>query len=224
MASQRPSQTVSLANPGHLNRGAVSGPTQPTSPDPPPSHLQAPPRRSAKSLEQPPAGQERKAHSALRVLLVQQAWSSFLVICFLKYSEQDSDPTRWKEMKVTFIYISLGFRSAPPLLTTLAGYYRYPQEQSLSSEPCFAERVSSRKSRDSIRSPWFFLLKHKLCYSKRRTLLFYAPDRHPRQRLATSSPVHVRAEKRAKQSFLHQDKSESRVLMDQTLWTRLKRR
>lgn len=41
--------------------------------------------------------------------LFRQTWRDILVICFLKYSEQDSDQTSWKETKgkVMFIYISL---------------------------------------------------------------------------------------------------------------------
>lgn len=113
--------------------------------------------------------------------LFRQTWSDILVICFLKYSEQDSDQTSWKETKgkVTFIYISL------QCFTPHNYYLQFLQAitVTLKNNLClqslvwfwffFWEQVLSHKSLDSILSPCFSLLMYEQRYLKHSTLPSY---------------------------------------------------
>lgn len=119
-----------------------------------------------------------------------------------------------RNKKESHIYIHLSSNSW--------GYWSHPQEQHLSSRWFFGEQVLSHKSLDTILSPWFLLLMHEQCYSEHSTLRFQYV--HKEEVGKKQSCALLCREKRVKQSFLHSDRSESRVLTYQTFWTRLKKK
>lgn len=149
--------------------------------------------------------------------MFRQTWSDILVI-FLKYSEQDSDQTSWKETKGkdTFIYTSLQCFTHRNHYSQLLRAMTVTLKNNLCLQSgFFGEQVLSHKSLDSILSPWFLLL-YELRYSKDSTLPFYAFQYvHKEEVGKKQSCALLCREKCVKQSFLHKDKSESHVLMYQ---------
>lgn len=160
--------------------------------------------------------------------LFRQTRSDILVNCFLKYSEQDSDQMSWKETKgkVTFIYTSLQCFTHHNYCSQLLRAITVTLKNNLCLQSVFlGEQVLSHKSLHSILSPCFLLLMYQLCYLNHSTLPFYASQyMHKEEVGKKQSCALLCREKCVKQSFLRKDKSESRVFMYQTLWTRLKRR